>query len=573
MWSFPPSVLTDMAARSLAMLPLIVNILITAHASEFLKPTPEPTVLNERVSEQDIRTSLLDEVEGTLGTGSATSRLSQMESTLRPIVAALPKNAHGNLGHSAVRYALHRLFVLRHGWAIKGLRSEGETYNSSSPSGVLTDHVPAYIEHLFEQRLGGKGFGLHETAVLAATIEHLIHNEAVGRLGSAFNLLKLSVTSSLSHDEAAKVVDTYMTAFILGEDLGKMTEQEAASMRESMPEVFLAWSETQEFVRGVQKNVTQGRSDLDFGALAKVVEAVGEDYGSFQDFECRQMKDKLVSMEYRGTGRVKLSDFYRPALGGGDGAWQFQESVSYLRQLGALDETDHLQPSVMIANYVNSQTNCIAASGYYSVCCKDECENLLGHLEQNIGASEAKPTTIASLFSSLASSTVSAPHEISENLVKRLNDIAATHGGMVPLHGRLFAQLMHHVYPRECAYPHMSGTISGVTADQWMDESGAEPTASEHEMRQYALRAANATADSPDQGDLAVEELMPWSSEEELFVVRPLHQEQTMSIASAPASVRSVVCLSAAGSLAFALIRSLKMMSPLDEESAQKFVI
>ena len=78
-----------------------------------------------------------------------------------------------------VRYALHRLFVLRHGWAIKGLRSEGETYNSSSPSGVLTDHVPAYIEHLFEQRLGGKGFGLHETAVLAATIEHLIHNEAV----------------------------------------------------------------------------------------------------------------------------------------------------------------------------------------------------------------------------------------------------------------------------------------------------------------------------------------------------------------------------------------------------------
>lgn len=344
-------------------------------------------------------------------------------------------------------------------------------------------------------------------------------------------------------------------------------------MRDSMPEVFLAWSETQEFVRGVQKNVTQGRSDLDFGALAKVVEAVGEDYGSFQDFECRQMKDKLVSMEYRGTGRVKLSDFYKPALGGADGAWQFQESVSYLRQLGALDETDPLQPSVMIANYVNSQTNCIAASGYYSVCCKDECENLLGHLEQKIGASEAKPTAIASLLSSLASSTVLAPHEISENLMQRLNDIAATHGGMVPLHGRLFAQFMHHVYPRECAYPHMSGTISGVTPDQWMDESGAEPTASEHEMRQYALRAANATADSPDQGDLAVEELMPWSSEEELFVVRPLHQEQTMSIASTPASVRSVVCLAAAGSLAFALIRSLKMLSPLDEESAQKFVI
>ena len=38
---------------------------------------------------------------------------------------------------------------------------------------------PTYIQDLFEQRLGGRGFGLHELGVLAATIEHLVHSEAI----------------------------------------------------------------------------------------------------------------------------------------------------------------------------------------------------------------------------------------------------------------------------------------------------------------------------------------------------------------------------------------------------------
>jgi len=548
------------------------NILLLTSASEFLKASPK--MLTESVSEQDIRTSILDEVEGTLGTGSATSRLSQMEELLRPIVEALPKNKHGKLGHSAVRYALHRLFVLRHGWNIKGLRTEGDTWNSTSPSGVLSDHVPAYIEHLFEQRLAGKGFGLHETSVLAATIEHLIHNEAVGRLGSVFNTFSLPVTARVSDAEAEEVLDIYMMAYILGEDLGNMNQSAARQLNTEMPDIFLAWKDTQKFVRGVRNNLTKSGEDLDFAHLAKVVESVGEQYGSFQDFECRELKAKLLAMEYRGTGRVPLSDFYKPALGGGDASWQFQESAGYLRQLGALDESDPTRPSVMVANYINSQTNCIAASGFYSVCCKDECENLLGHLEQNIGASDAKPATILALVANLPSSTVAAPHAVPDNLRQRLADIAATHGGMVPLHGRLFAQWMHHVYPRECAYPHMSGTTSPVTADQWLDDVGAEPTATEEEMLRYTSQAASFTVNQKDQGNLAVEELMPWSTEEELFVMRP-HQHEENSLNSKPASVRSMVLLCAAGSLAFTLIRTLKVgaPAPFGEHSPQKYVI
>merc|ERR1719310_2521106 len=137
--------------------------------------------------------------------------------------------------------------------------------------------------------------------------------------------------------------------------------------------MFSGWADTQSFVQRVRDNVTEGATEFDFASLAKVVETVGEQFGTFQDTECRQLKDKLVKMEYRGSGRVKLSDFYKPVL---DGSWQFQESAGYLRQLGLLDETDPKHPSVMIANYIASPANCIASSGFYSVCCKNECESL-----------------------------------------------------------------------------------------------------------------------------------------------------------------------------------------------------
>merc|ERR1719327_1596805 len=378
------------------------TLTMTTHANEFLKAPVH--ILSESISEEDIRISLLDEVEGSLGKGSASGRLSQIETALRPIVAALPKNAYGNLERSAVSYALHRLFVLRHGWVIKGLGTEAVLKNSSSPTKVLTDQVPSFIEGLFEQRLAGKGFRLQELAILASTIEHLIHNEAVSRLGAVFNVHKLSVTSPISKAQAADVLDTYMMAYILGENLNNMTLDQALELNKAMPEVFLAWKDTQNFVDGVRKNIIKDEvNGADFASLASVVEAVGEQYGSFQDFECRQMKDTLTKMEYRGTGRVRLADFYKPAL---DGAWTFQESSGYLRSLGALDESDPSQPSVMMANYITSHTNCIASSGFYSVCCKNECESLLGHLEEKIGSPEAKPATVIGLVEKLPSSTV-----------------------------------------------------------------------------------------------------------------------------------------------------------------------
>jgi hypothetical protein len=544
-------------ARSV-LLALVGNCL----ANEFLKATPKE--LHERVSEEDIQTSLLEEVEGTLGAGTAANRLRLLEAVLKPMYDALPKNEHGNLGHSVVRYALHRLFVLRHGWNIKGLGRQ-EDSNITSPAGILKDHVPSYIQAIFEKRLGDKGLGLHDLAVMASTLEHLINKEAVTKLGHVYKVFKTFPTKKVSETVANEMLDTYMMAHILGENLTNLTLFEARSLNDDMPELFLGWRDTQKFVRRIRSNITQnslGSSPaLDFSSLAKVVKAVGEEFGSFQDMECRQLKNALTRMEFAGSGRVKLSDFYKPSL---DGHWQFEESVPYLRQLGALDESDPNAMSVIIVNYLHSQTNCVASSGYYSVCCKDECESLMGQLEEQIAAPEATPSAIVGIVENIGSSTVSNARNISLKMLQYLDDIASLHDGVVPLHGRLFAQWMHHAYPRECPYPHKSGTTRQQTGEEWLLESGMESLATEKEMSDFAKNSVS----SPVEG---VEGTMPWSTEEELLVCR---EKAIAAPVSLFARVRPVVLFALVGLIAYGLVQNFKAAAVTGKDAGNlKYIV
>ena len=84
-----------------------------------------------------------------------------------------------------------------------------------------------------------------------------------------------------------------------------------------------------------------------------------------------------------------MADFYGEALN--NNKWQFSESVGYLRELGALDESDASNPRVIIPNYVQAQSNCIETSAYYSVCCLSECDVLMSELEGRIQAPMASP--------------------------------------------------------------------------------------------------------------------------------------------------------------------------------------
>merc|ERR1719343_1131318 len=105
----------------------------------------------------------------------------------------------------------------------------------------------------------------------------------------------------------------------------------------------------------------------------------------------------------------------------------FKESIDYLRMIGALDESDPTRVSVMIPNYLNSASNCVAGSKFYDVCCIDECDALVSHLERDLAASEASPDRILDLVAALPSDTVGAPRTLPIQLSQRLGEIANHH--------------------------------------------------------------------------------------------------------------------------------------------------
>jgi hypothetical protein len=347
-----------------------------------------------------------------------------------------------------------------------------------------------------------------------------------------------------------------------------MSPKTVKNLKSKMPEIYLAWPQTRLFIRNVRTNVTDGAHKLDFAMVARVAERVGEQFGNFQNTECHQLKSQLLKFEDRNSGRLRLADFYKPAYGGENDAWQFQESSAYLRQLGALDETDIDDQKVIIANYLGSQANCIGSSSFYSVCCMDECEGLLVHLEKDIKAPEATPDRIAALVRDLASDSISAPRDISPKLRSRLQDIATTHGGTVPLHGRLFMQWMHHAYPRECSYPHVPGTTAPQAAVGWMEASGDNAVASDDEMQAVIEKhqQRNTTLEYADDDA----ELVPWSHEEELLVVRPVQQAAPPTSSS---SLRSMFLFALISSIAFGLVRNFKPATMMVDDAHQKFYV
>merc|ERR1719273_1646743 len=96
--------------------------------------------------------------------------------------------------------------------------------------------------------------------------------------------------------------------------------------------------------------------------------------------------------------------------------------------------------------------------------------------------------------------------------LRRLGQIAELHGGQVPLHGRLFAQWMHHAYPRECSFPHVIGASNRMSPSEWMDIHDIDSAeASEQEM------ALLVNVDDVDAMSLeAKREALPWTMTEEL---------------------------------------------------------
>jgi hypothetical protein len=271
------------------------------------------------------------------------------------------------------------------------------------------------------------------------------------------------------------------------------------------------WNATRDFIRNARNKVfpiRNGQSMLNFSQTTRLVEELDENFAVFNNKDCGQLRSVLLGIESQKPGRVRLSEFYKKQLA--SDVFSFNEKQEYLRSLGALDESDPHVPYLIVPNYVASRPNCLVSSNFYVVCCRNECEDLMTSVESATNRSSASPDEILRIVTGLSSSSVKAPRTMSPTLVSRLSEMADFSGGKVQLHGRLFAQWMHHAFPRECPYPHEAGTTSPQTPDEWMKGSGEKT----HRLTDEEIKEHVENCKAPIDGE-NIE--LPWSHTEELF--------------------------------------------------------
>lgn len=93
----------------------------------------------------------------------------------------------------------------------------------------------------------------------------------------------------------------------------------------------------------------------------------------------------------------------------------------------------------------------------------------LEYIENAVRDSATSPGKIVATLSELDNSTV-----ISPKLLSILDRIAEQHGGTIPLHGRLFGQWMHNMFPADCKYPQLSGQATVQSMKEYEIEAGVQ---------------------------------------------------------------------------------------------------
>jgi hypothetical protein len=498
---------------------------------------------------------VLSEVLGH-GHGVIDERITKIHKTLDPLFHALPKNMRGHISAPVMRYAVRRYFSQTHGWIVKGFSPHEAEQNTSivGNSSILQSKLPEFIRSLLENRFAHQGFSLDAVVALVATVERMAFDEVVRGIELAYNLNDLDVTKALSKEDLKEIISSYLIV-----EMYEGTEDKEMHLREKswIHLRYPHWDTTILFLKDtISSDIWWRQASLSpfaeqsysFADALRIAESVSEQFGSWSNHECREMKDMLMEMDVHDTGRVKMSDFYSYSK---DGAWQFLEPSEQLRQSGALDESSTwLGPQVMIPNYINSMSNCITSAPYYSICCLNECDQVFQQLESQVRAPSATPSEIIWALEN----GIYAPINISALHRDRLAEIARVNQDQVPIYGRLFARWLHFVYPQECPYPHAAGVVNALTQKQWRDlvgedlESATDDEISQHLAADFARRAPSSEAGAS-----------MWNLEESLLESSTPSDSQAWSFWSFLRLIAQVVML---GSLLSMLRPLMQMCKP-----------
>lgn len=460
--------------------------------------------------------------------GAALAASAAAKEALLPIWGALPKNQYGRVEWKLLRYMAHRHFMRRFSVVVRGLEPTRQVNAShAGEAEILSQQVPALARQLLSGPRAEHGFSLEDAAAMVAALEQLVFDSEGELLETVYHGRELAPHQTLGREELQAVLKDFMVRWMLGDDEegADALLKDPALLIDSIPH----WHAISEMVEGSVQALEYSRQRAPqpggahiafegkhtFEDALQLVGSIGRRFAGYWEPQCQDIKASLVELDTAATGRVRLSDFYGANLGG---EWRFGESEAYLRELGALDESSPWRgKQVIIPNYLQGASNCIVSRPHYLVCCASECEDILGQVEAAVGAAVARPEDVLQVVGNMTSDD-DEPVPLDEALRRQLRRVAETHGGKVPLHGRLFAQWLHYVFPRECPFPHKAGAVAAVTPAQF----GEQYVASMEEVNKHIAEQkvkedlAGVLGESRNASGEALQRMTQWSEDEEL---------------------------------------------------------
>jgi hypothetical protein len=428
--------------------------------------------------------------------------------------------------------------------------SVSEMHNAS----ILEEMAPAIVQNLIDAQSKEHVFFLKDAIAMIATLEYLVISESARTLDEVYHMEGLAEHTSAN----ASLVQRLLVRYAVGFELPTETHRidgilEKIFKQGKMKDFFLTPTQdiigNFEYARGLDNPFTQ---DFSFEDTLAMVTEFQKSYGRRQMEECTLMKEELAMRDESGMGRVPLHRFYAEENAISD-IFKFGESKEYLREIGALDESDSSRPKVIIPNYVQGPWNCLARSGYYAICCVNECEGLVNSIEDFFGTPTVEPEALLEMVGNMSSASVEGPRKLSGPLQKKLHDIANLHNGEVPIYGRLFAQWIHFAFPYECPYPSLHS--SSIKKDLYMP-GRVIGTATNSEKMEAENQALLVNATLEDNSDDRYDAL--WDDMEILHLT---HQKKHPV---ARTGMRIIVLLAAFASVCVSLAGVVKQMQQIN---------
>jgi len=494
-----------------------------------------------KLTEKAFRDDIMNAMGSVLGCGGEAdpAQIDSIKSVIMPMWRTMPKTQN-RIDRRHLRYVVHRYFMQKSSLMVRGFEPMRPMNDSSWGSvDILSQMVPAYVESVLEaQHKTQQGFSLQDVVDMVLALDQLIFDSESALIENVYasqgKLVQKTLSHfgepieprPLSHEGLKEVLEEYMIKWMVDaepEDHAMLLADRTLAAKHlphyhHLMQFVEGRIKTFDYERQHSKSIEgQGRNawskKYSFEDAHKVVGGMTRSFQSYWQSECASMKEALMGMDKHSTGRVPLAKFYSTAI---NSDWRFGESEAYLRELGALDESSSwMGAQVMIANYLQATSNCIVSTEHYLVCCQAECESLMGEIESAIQAPEALPEAILDIVRSMTSQTTldhDEPPHLEGSMVDQLNKVARNHGGMVPLHGRLFSQWLHYVFPHECPLPHKQGAAITVSTPS---EFGQHFIASKDDMEKHA---SNTTALDISVTKEDLQWMSQWSADEEFMM-------------------------------------------------------